>query len=57
MGKLTPLTLGATQESFPLFRCPQCLETGLIDDDQFHGRVSIICEFCQYHETQDWSKK
>lgn len=53
-GFLRPLVLGATDESFPLFRCPQCLETGYIDADQFNGRLSIICDFCKYHETKDW---
>lgn len=49
--------IGATKESFPLFRCPKCKKTGLIDDDQFHGRVSIVCitPLCDYHETKDWS--
>ena len=47
--------IGATDESFPLFRCPGCKHVGDIDDDQFHGRVSIDCTNCDYHETQDWS--
>lgn len=47
-------TVGATAESFPLFRCPGCGLVGEIDEDQFHGRVSIVCP-CGYHETRDWS--
>lgn len=47
--------IGASKESFPLFRCPTCLGVGDIDADQFHGRVSILCENCGYHETKDWS--
>lgn len=55
-GVLRPEVVGATAESFPLFRCPGCLKTGEIDEDQFHGRVSIDCPFgCGYHETRDWS--
>ncbi len=54
---LTPDQVGATKESFPLFRCPSCKGVGDIDDDQFHGRVSILCEACVYHETTDWSKE
>lgn len=55
-GLLRPDVVGATGESFPLFRCPGCGETGTIDDDQFHGRVSIACPFaCGYHEQRDWS--
>ena len=30
--------------------CPKCGVWGIIDDDQFHGRVSILCE-CGFHET------
>jgi len=33
-------------------RCPKCGVWGVIDDDQFHGRVSILCE-CGFHETVD----
>lgn len=35
-------------------RCPACRYEGLIDDDQYHGRVSIVCD-CGYHETHDLS--
>ena len=58
-GNLRLDVIGATQESFALFRCPSCKSSGLIDDDQFHGRVSIQCETegCSYHETKDWSNK
>ena len=49
--------VGANRESFPLFRCPDCHATGNIDEDQFHGRVSIICANCPYHETVDWWSK
>ena len=56
-GVLKPDVVGATQESFPLFRCPKCKCSGVIDEDQFHGRVSIQCphESCDYHETKDWA--
>ena len=30
--------------------CPGCGVWGIIDDDQFFGRVSILCE-CGFHET------
>ena len=34
-------------------RCPICGTWGYIDDDQFHGRVSVQCEAqgCTFHET------
>lgn len=47
--------IGANKESFPLFRCPSCKGTGGIDEEQFQGKVSIVCPFCDYHETKDWS--
>ena len=34
-----------------LFVCPNCGLEGIIDDDQYHGRVSIDCPDCPYHET------
>ena len=33
-------------------KCPDCQNTGQIDEDQAHGRVSIQCE-CGYHETHN----
>ena len=56
-GVLKMDVIGATFQSKPLFRCPLCKKTGTIDDDQFRGRVSVICAHapCSYHETKDWS--
>lgn len=35
--------------------CPGCGTYGYLDDDQAHGRVSVLCE-CGWHETHDfWS--
>jgi len=31
-------------------QCPDCGIWGELDDDQYHGRVSMLCE-CGYHET------
>ena len=41
----------------PLLVYPKCGEWGLIDDDQLHGRVSVICPnaACDFHETRDWT--
>ena len=33
-------------------KCPGCGQWGSIDDDQYHGRISIWCE-CGFHETLD----
>lgn len=37
--------------------CPECGWRGPIDDDQFHGRVSIDCPHCPYHETHRLSSR
>lgn len=55
-GVLRSNVIGATVESFPLFRCPKCTQTGEIDLDQFMGKVSIMCPMCPYHETKDWAE-
>lgn len=34
--------------------CPECNRERIMDEDQFHGRVSIECD-CGYHETHDLS--
>lgn len=34
------------------FHCPKCKIWGYIDDDQFKGITSILCE-CGFHETID----
>lgn len=36
-------------------RCPGCGVEAMIDEDQFHGRVSMECVFCSYHQTHDLS--
>ena len=33
------------------YKCPGCQNWGDIDEDQFHGTVSIDCPNCEYHET------
>lgn len=33
------------------FKCPGCDEWGNIDNDQFHGNVSIDCVDCEFHDT------
>jgi hypothetical protein len=41
-----------------ILACPKCGQKGLLDNDQFHGRVSVMCpnDECDYHETHDFSK-
>jgi len=36
-------------------RCPKCEKWGDIDNEQYHGQISILCD-CGYHETLDLSK-
>jgi hypothetical protein len=35
-------------------QCPKCGIWGDIDDDQLHGRISVDCPECDYHETHNW---
>ncbi len=36
-------------------RCPGCEQWADIDDDQLHGRISVLHEpGCGFHETHDW---
>ena len=58
VGVLHPWVLGATKESWPLFRCPGCGEVGYINQDQFHGMESVECPMprCGYQGTNDWSQ-
>ncbi len=36
-------------------RCPSCGLLGGIDQEQYEGRISIVCpnRECEYHETHD----
>ena len=36
-------------------KCPKCNVWGYLDDDQFNGRVSILCEW-GFHKTINFSK-
>ncbi len=36
------------------FSCPDCYRLGLIDEDQYFGRVSLKCQ-CGFHETINFS--
>lgn len=38
-----------------VFRCPGCGREAYMDEDQWHGRVSVECHHgCGYHETHDY---
>lgn len=42
-------------EKHRLVQCPRCGLVAQVDEDQWHGRVSIDCPDCPYHETHDLS--
>jgi hypothetical protein len=48
-------TVTRDDEPVRQFHCPGCGQWADIDDDQFHGRVSIDCPDCEFHETLDLS--
>ncbi len=37
-------------------KCPKCKQWGSIDDDQFHGRVSVAC-LCTFHKTVNFKEE
>lgn len=37
-------------------RCPACGVWAYLDDDQYHGRVSVDHTPCPFHVTVDFSK-
>ena len=36
-------------------QCPKCKVWAELDDDQYHGKVSMLCD-CGYHETHNFQK-
>ena len=38
------------------FVCPACKNSGYIDEDQYFGRVSILCSCGNFHETINFKK-
>lgn len=40
-----------------LVECPGCGERMFVDNDQYHGKVSMDCPECEYHETHDLSRE
>ncbi len=38
----------ADEYAKPLFQCPKCKGRGEVDEDQWDGHVSIVCE-CGWH--------
>lgn len=36
-------------------KCPWCGVFAIADDDMFHGKVSMDCPCCYYHETHNIS--
>lgn len=40
------------KDNYAFFRCPVCDDLGNIDQDQYEGKVSILCD-CSFHVTVD----
>lgn len=43
-------------ETVRQIECPGCGVWGDIDEDQYHGRISIDCPECEFHETVNISE-
>jgi len=46
-----------SEKRYAEFKCPDCDLVGTIDEDQYFGRVSILCPRCSFHGTRDFSKE
>lgn len=44
-----------TRHSWAFTKCPDCGIIGFIDQDQFEGGISMLCD-CGYHEYCDFRK-
>lgn len=44
-----------TPDSYAVCNCPNCGAFTVMDEDQYHGRVSMLCD-CGYHETHDMAQ-
>lgn len=55
LGVLRPVVLDGVRVAE--LRCPMCGEWAYLDEDQFHGRVSVdhTDAGCSYHETHDFA--
>ena len=42
-------------KSIWLLKCPKCKIWAYIDDDQFNGNVSVLCD-CGFHKTVNFKK-
>lgn len=47
----------ATNKEYAAFNCPKCNLHGIIDKDQYEGKISIQCPKCDFHKTIDFRKK
>ena len=55
-GMAKPEIVARTNPPNPtLIRCPDCGLVGAIDQEQFEGKVSMVCK-CGWHETWDLRK-
>lgn len=55
---MRPITRTITRDGVQVrqARCPGCDTWADVDEDQWHGRVSMDCVECDYHETHDLSR-
>lgn len=43
----------ATEEQYATLVCPGCGALGILDHEQYQGRVSVQCD-CGWHETHNF---
>jgi hypothetical protein len=54
-GTVTRLWIDRKRGFHWTLRCPGCGGRGTLDEDQVHGRVSVDCDGCSFHETFDFA--
>lgn len=48
--------INATNEEYASFICPKCNLYGIIDKEQYKGKISVQCPKCDFHRTIDFRK-
>lgn len=44
------ILVNPTDDEYATFDCPKCGLHGVVDKDQYEGKVSIDCPKCEFHE-------
>ena len=48
------ILVNATDKEYATFNCPKYNLFGIIDKEQYEGKISIQCPNCDFHKTIDF---